>query len=276
TAYDLRPAHCRYFPFHVYFGDQSEVCVNYTCRGVERRGQASLSLAFDASVLKVVRQGELGAHEKQAREAYGEFERRARRAGAWTDAGGAIAEAQTLVAEVFRGDRIEALTQRAGEPLGREEMLADAMLPFAADDVTKRPFYLASDLKWLTFERHGAGLAVLEMDERGAFLPRGHVAGLDKWEDLPDGVAHALVPYLHSLIARRSFLGSAYAIVDDGDYESTVEEAIWWRVAEVSVDIVARARVLRAMGVADNDLAEETARFYDSAFLDAPTIGGWL
>lgn len=276
TAYDQRPAHCRYFPFHVYFGEKSEVAVNYTCRGVARLAGADLATHFQQSVLSMAKAADIAAHEKQAREAYGQFERRARRADAWSDAQTTLTQARALGAAVFLGESIERLAAHAAEPLSRAEMLADALLPFSAADVTKRPFYLASDLKWITFERHASGMRVLEMDEKGALLPRGDIAGLETWEDLPGSVAEALLPYLHSLLARRSFLGSAYALVDDSEYESTVEEATWWRVAEVAVDLVARARVLRAMGIAEHDLAEETARFYDSAFLDAPTIGGWL
>ncbi|HWH09010.1 MAG TPA: hypothetical protein VNX21_07400, partial [Candidatus Thermoplasmatota archaeon] len=75
---------------------------------------------------------------------------------------------------------------------------------------------------------------------------------------------------------RRAFAGSVYALVDDADYAMTVEEATWARLAEVGADLAVRARVLRDLGTPEAALVDEADRFHDSAFLDAPTIGGWL
>lgn len=270
TAYDERPAHCRYFPFHVHFGDATEVAVNETCRGVEHRAGDDITLAFRQSVLDVAKPAELDEHARAGVTAYAEFERRAKRAGAWGSADAATQDA--LRGPLFTGDAIEALTRAAGEPLTRAEAHADAMAPFAAADITKRPFYLAADLQWLSFERRGDALLVSAMGTTGALTPRETLEGLFSWAELD--VAEALRPYLRDLAARASFVGGVYAIVDDSDYETSVEQAARWRVAEVAADLVARARVLRALGV--DDISAETRRFYDSEFLDAPTIGGWL
>lgn len=270
--YDLRPAHCRYFPFHVHFSPGPEVSVNYTCRGVERVASGDLRAAFEASVMTTAsKRDEWARHEAASRAAYAEFERRAKRAGAW-------------------GPVVARTSVTAGA-------LDVALAPFGAEDVTKRPFYLTPDLKWLTFERAGdARLTVLEMDEKGAFASRGDVrASLDD-----DAAIH--LPYLQRLVERGAFAGSVYALVDESGYESSVEDATRERLDEIGADLLLRASIVRQLGATDvapldgsasrtgalapsasaartltpEVLADETARFYDSQFLDAPTIGAWL
>jgi hypothetical protein len=152
-----------------------------------------------------------------------------------------------------------------GFPRGDRE---HAMAPFGNPDVTKRPFYLAPDLRWLTFERDGEdALTLLLMDEKGELLPQGRVVP-------EDGSSATLMPYLERLTRRGSFAGSVYDIVDESEYETTMEEATRERLAELGEDLALRAGILRAMGAAD--ITDEVARFYDTTFLDASTIGGWL
>ncbi|MEA3200375.1 MAG: hypothetical protein QOE90_1803 [Thermoplasmata archaeon] len=269
-AYDLRPQHCRYFPFHLHFAEEPEAYVNYTCRGVELSADGDLSVAFRESVLENAGQDEIARHEQLAKQAYGEFQRTARRRGVWGDAD-AVARGADLGALLTR-EGIEAAIRRGGDEATAQEAWDDALAPFAEDDVTRRPFYLAPDLRWLTFARSGEGLDVLEMDEQGALLPRGRLDDVAAWRDGPADLA----PYFASLVARRVFTGSVYALVDDEDYAISVEQATWLRLAEVAADLAARAHVLAKLGVPADRIEDETARFYDSAFLDAPTIGGFL
>lgn len=289
-AYDLRPAHCRYFPFHVHFGERPEVYVNLTCRGVEHAAGRDLRGAFDGSVVSVAKRDEWQTHEREARETYAAFERRARKAGAWGDAravaGEALAgaersEAKASTAAPSGGGReersrtlitrawMERALARAGEDASADDMIADALVAFSAKDVTKRPFYLAPDLRWLTFE---GPARLLEMDERGSLTPVRGLPALTTWQDAPLDVT----PYMRELARRDVFVGSVYAIVDEHAYETTVEEATWFRLAEIAADLNVRARILAAMGVPVESLAAELVRFYDSTFLDAPTIGAFL
>ena len=279
SAYDLRPAHCRYFPFHVHFGETPEAYVNQTCRGVEAAPGGDLSAEFQASVLDVAPADEVKAHERAARETYGEFRRKARRRGAWGEVGPVVAAALAGGPAVFSAAWVEEACRRGGEHAPPAEALDDALASFRAEEVTKRPFYLAPDLRWLTFAPEPGepgAFTVLQMDEAGALSPTGRVHGLAAWEDLPPALAAALAPYLAHLVGRQLFTGSVYALVDDSEYGTTVEQAAWLRLAEVVVDLVVRARVLRAMGVPEADVPAEVARFYDSTFLDSPTIGGFL
>lgn len=269
-AYDLRPAHCRYFPFHLHFAEEPEVYVNMTCRGVVPDADADLAVPFRASVLDVAKSAEVAQHEKLAKEAYGAFQRKARRAGVWGDADALAAQAD-LGALLTRAG-LEAAIRAGGEEDDADGAWSDALGPFGEDDVTQRPFYLAPDLRWITFAREADALAVLAMDEKGALDPVGRIADVAGWRDAPASLA----PYFRALTQRRLFTGSVYALVDESDYELHVEQAAWLRLAEVAADLAVRAFVLERLGVAPDELAHETMRFYDSAFLDSPTIGGFL
>lgn len=268
TSYDQRPAHCRYFPFHVHFGRTPEAYVNYTCRGVERSAGGDLREPFATQVLANARGSEVADHLRSSREAYAMFERNAKKHGAWGDVATTAREALTSDG-VFTHAWMERAIQRADENVTPEDMLQDSLAAFSVEDVTKRPFYLAPDLRWLTFD---GPTRVVEMDERGTLVPAQRIAPFDGWLDIDA----ALAPYLRELTGRGIFEGSVFALVDDLDYETTVEEATWWRLAEVVSDLAVRARILAAMGVAPERLADETARFYDSTFLDSSSIGGFL
>lgn len=270
-AYDLRPAHCRYFPFHVHFGEAPEVYVNYACRGVERAPGRDLRGAFASSVLAIARAEEIEEHARAARDAYAAFRRRARDAGAWGDADALAMKA--LDGAPFTRAWMERALRAAAEDATPEDMIADALAPFSASDVTKRPFYLAPDLRWLTFD---GPTRVVAMDEAGALHMDRTLPALAGWEDVPRPVADALAAYLGALARRRLFAGSVYDVVDAHDYATSVEEATWWRLAEIVADLAVRARLLAAMGVPDERLADEVARFYDAAFLDSRSIGGFL
>ena len=269
-AYDLRPAHCRYFPFHLHFADETEAYVNYTCRGVETEPGASLADAFRRSVLDVASAGEIAQHEKLAKEAYGAFTRKARRGGVWGSVDAVLARADLANLLTRRG--VEDAIRAGGDDADADGAWDDALDPFGEDDVTRRPFYLAPDLRWITFARGDDALQVLAMDEQGALDPVGRIDLQEAWQDAPADLA----PYFARLTKRRLFTGSVYALVDESEYATSVEQATWLRLAEVAADLAVRAWVLREMRVAPAALADESARFYDSTFLDSPTIGGYL
>lgn len=267
TQYDLRPQHCRYFPFHVHFARTPEAYVNYTCRGVERAADGDLRAPFATSLLANAKDDEVADHLRGSREAYATFERNAKKLGAWGDVA-ATAKA-ALSEDPFTQIWMQKALGLANEDLTPDDMVSDALKPFSHADITKRPFYLAPDLRWLTFE---GPTRLVEMDEQGNLEPRQDLLPITGWEDIDAG----LRPYLSELTARGVFEGNVFAIVDDLGYETTVEEATWFRLAEIVADLAVRARILTQLGVAPECLADETARFYDSTFLDSSTIGGFL
>ena len=276
-VYDLRPAHCRYFPFHVHFAEQPQIYVNRTCRGVERAEGANTRAAFHEQVMAIARPEDIAGHEKAAREAYGTFKRKALRANAWGDVDAATQRALEAGASMFTGAWVEDACRRADEPATADEAWDDALGPFEADDVTKRPFYLAPDLRWITFHRvEEDKLDVLEMDEKGALTIIGGMDAVRAWRDPPAEARAGLFAYAQRLTERRSFAGSVYALVDTLDYAVDVESATLLRLAEMVTDLALRVRVLEGLDVPVAQLPDEAERFYDTTFLDAPTIGGWL
>lgn len=273
TAYEDRPAHCRYFPFHVHFGPGPEVLVNRSCRGVEADPSGDLGGAFRGQVLAAAPPGAFAAHAAEAADVYAEFEENAREAGVWGDA---AASARGLLAVGPRLLTPDGLAEAAGGPLAVAALLEDAWEPFGEEDPVARPFYLTADLRWLSFRSAKSLVAVEEMQEDGSLAPAGRLVKPVGLPRLPDGVLAGLHGVLAHLVGRQVFAGQVYAAVDELDYEVGVEDAAHARVLGLAAELVLRAGLLKGLGIADEELPAEAWRFEDSAFLDHATIGGWL
>lgn len=283
TQYDLRPAHCRYFPFHVYFGESVEAYANHTCRGLAL-APSHLGQAFESSVLANAPPGKIEREAASAREVFAQFRVRAEAEGAWEDPAPLVAATRARSASLFTRAGLEAEAARTGERAGAEDVLALALEPFEGPDPAKRPFYLDRALRWLSFSKRGRdALAVAEMTETGDF--RGAsvdaIGGLSRWQDAPPALASALGEVLADrLLSRALFVGGAFDRVDELEYEGTVAEAIAARACEHAAALAVRARVVAAVepsvALDARALAEEAWRFYDAEFLDQPTIGGFL
>jgi Fe-S-cluster containining protein len=259
TAYGERPAHCRYFPFHLYFGRRTEACLDRSCRGVADQPGGDLEPAFREQVLAVARPYALVEHERQARRVHQEFEANARLAGAWGDADAAAAA--VLAAGV----------DWEGPEVG--EAWEEAWAPFALEDPVERPFHLDAGLRWLTFHADGDRVAALEMQEDGSLEEVALLERVPAPRPGPEAAA-AIGEVLRRLVRRDCFFGGAAALVDASDYEVGLEQAARLRLAAMACDLAVRAHLLRGLGLPVD--ADELGRSYDAAFLDAPTIGGWL
>ncbi len=264
TVYEDRPAHCRYFPFHVYFGTEAEAVANYTCRGVVRDSAGDLGADFQRDVLAFTPPTKLIEGERQARKVHAEFERNAREAEAWGDVADAARRVLSEGPRLFDG------------PHDRDDVWDGALMPFDEEDVVDRAFHLTPDLKWLTFDLLEDNLEVLEMQEGGALTPLRNFEIPLGWTRPPATAIPDLLGHLERLARRGVFAGSVYERVDDVDYELDVADATRARLEEMAGDLAVRCAVLQGLGVPPQELADEAARFYDSAFLDTPTIGGWL
>ncbi|MHB8632989.1 MAG: YkgJ family cysteine cluster protein [Thermoplasmatota archaeon] len=255
TAYEERPAHCRYFPFHLYFGRRLQACVNRSCRGVEE-GPGNLEGQFATDVVAVAPPAALLEHERRAQRAHHDFERHARAGGAWGDVD---AEAAFLL---DHADRLAELATR--------EATAEAFAPYQARDVVERPFYLDPQLRWFTFSWDGS-LLPQTMEENGALTPHGSPLAPRLAPLSPLHVAE-----LRRLAARDCFAGQVYDLVDASEYELGVPGAVQERLVGMACDLRVASALLEDLGTPRARLADELRRFYDTRFLDAPTIGGWL
>jgi hypothetical protein len=139
-----------------------------------------------------------------------------------------------------------------------------------------RPFHLTADLRWLSFRSARSLVAVEEMQEDGSLTPAARLVKPVGLPRLPDSVLPGLHEVMEHLVDRQVFAGQVYSAVDELDYEAGVEAAARARVLGLAAELVLRAGLLKALGVAEPDLAAEAWRFEDSAFLDHATIGGWL
>lgn len=277
TAYDLRPAHCRYFPFHVYFGRRTEAYVNRSCRGVEVSEGGDLAAEFKAQVTDALPAYRLKVEQDHAAKVHREFEANARGADAWGDVD---AEVQRLLA---RGPSWfepatwpPTPTGQADEAGSPEEAWHVALAPFGVEDAVARPFHLAADLTWHAFRGGPDGLMVDRMAEGGQMTHVADLGRFDGWPDLPAGVRAGLFAVLQRLAKRDLLAGSIYHMVDDTEYAITVADAAEVRFADMAASLAVRAEILHRMGIAWPGVPAEAERFYDSAFLDHPTIGGWL
>lgn len=262
TAYDERPAHCRYFPFHVYFGARTSVYVNRSCRGVESRPGATLEDAFTSSVVAVASPALILEQQRRARKVQTQFRAHAVEAGVWGDARQVAMDllADPTTTQVRSGDG---------------DTWADALRPFAGSNPVERPYYLDAALRWMTVEVEGDTFQPVAMGEDGTFLKIGDpFSPRAPWESGQAGAG--IRDNLLRLVGRDLFVDQVHALVDEADYSVSVADATRQRLREITADLYARQIMLDHLGVAPQHLAEETLRFYDSAFLDHPTIGGFL
>jgi Fe-S-cluster containining protein len=277
TAYDLRPSHCRYFPFHVYFGRRTEAYVNRSCRGVEVQPGGDLRSEFAANVTSTLPAYRFKVEQDRAAKAHRDFESQARSADAWADVDAEIARLVARGADWF--DPVSwppTPTGEADEAGSPSEAWAVALAPFGAEDAADRPFHLAADLTWYAFRGDASGLSVDKMAEGGQLLPVRDLGSFDDWPTLPEGVRFDLAHVLHRLVKRDVLAGSIHHLVADTDFAITVVDAAEIRFADMAASLTLRAEILHRLGVPWEQVAAEAERFYDSSFLDHPTIGAWL
>lgn len=277
TAYDLRPAHCRYFPFHVYFGRRTQAYVNRSCRGVEVAAEGDLRAEFRSQVLQALPGYRLTVEQGRADKVHAEFEANAREADAWGDVDAEVARLLARGASWFDPASWPPTPTGAADEAGSpHEAWAVALAPFGEEDAVARPFHLAADLTWYGFRGDANGLFVDRMSEGGTFTPAAELGAFEAWPDLPSAVREGLAQVLARLATRDLLAGSIFHLVDDTDYAITIADAAEIRFADMAASLALRADLLHRMGIPWEAIPAEAERFYDSAFLDHPTIGGWL
>lgn len=277
TAYNERPAHCRYFPFHLYFGRRTEVYVNRSCRGVEVAPGSTLATEYQSHIGAAASPFRMRREQERADAVQRAFEKNARTAGVWGDVDAEIArlllrgtnwfEPATWPPTPTGGD------EEAGSPA---EAWQIALAPFAEAEAVARPFHLAADLRWLGFQGDAAGITAQTLTEDGRLEPLRNLGPFAAWPDLPDAVRSGLFTVVARLATRDLLAGSIFHLVDDTGYEIGVVDAAEIRFADMAAGLAIRADILHRLGVPWEQVPAEAERFYDSAFLDHPTIGGWL
>ncbi|MEK6976544.1 MAG: YkgJ family cysteine cluster protein [Candidatus Thermoplasmatota archaeon] len=277
TAYEDRPAHCRYFPFHVYFGRRTEVYVNRCCRGVEVAAGGNLQREFDDQVSRVAPAYRLQKGQERADTVNRMFEKAARESGMWGDVDREIKTNLERGARWFQPASWPPTPTGSAEEAGSpSEAWALALAPLAAEDPMVRPYHLAADLTWFGFRMQGDEVVAETLTEDGRLVPHKALGKFPAWPKLPPEVQEGLHAIMVRLATRDLLAGAIHYFVDDTGYEVSVADATGIKLGDIAADLALRADILHRMGIPWTDVPAEAERFYDSAFLDLPTIGGWL
>lgn len=277
TAYDDRPAHCRYFPFHVYFGRRTEVYVNRCCRGVETQPGGNLEREFQDQVGRATPPFRFQKEQERADGVNRMFERAARESGMWGDVD---REVKALLARGpgwFQPETWPSTPTGSPDEAGSpSEAWHLALAPLAAADPMVRPYHLAKDLTWYGFRMDGDEVLAETLTEDGRLLPHKSLGAFLDWPTLPPDVQQGLFDIMARLAGRDLLAGAIYYFVDDTGYTVSIADAAAIKLGDIAADLALRADILHRMGIPWEEVPAEADRFYDSAFLDLPTIGGWL
>jgi Fe-S-cluster containining protein len=277
TAYDDRPAHCRYFPFHVYFGRRTEVYVNRSCRGVEPAPARNLETEFEAQVLANTKSFRLEKEQERADSVHKAFRAAAKQAGMWGDVDAEVARQLQRGPAWFQPGTWPATPTGAPDEAGSpQEAWQLALAPLGSEDAMVRPYHLGEDLRWLGFRLQDGGIVAETLTEDGRLEHFSSLGPMEGWPDLPAPVQVGLVGVMQRLAGRDLLAGSVYHLVDETGYEVSVADAAVIRLGDIAADLALRAGVLHRLGIPWEKVTAEAERFYDTAFLDLPTIGGWL
>jgi Fe-S-cluster containining protein len=263
TACELRPEHCRLFPFHVYFSRTVEMHADRVCPGLDpddRHGlpateadPVDLSDAL-AGAVESVDVDELRSHYERALATHETFEEIARAEGAWTDP------------DEARRDALADLDAPSDEAFER------ALEPLASDETVNLPTMVLDgpDFTYRAWRVDGGEIAHLRFEEAGEVTEVGRVDSPDPPETLADpirSVAKRLAGY-------ECFVGAALDRVDAAGSATRVDEAVRRTVDDVVASLALREPLLQAEGL--DVTRENLARAYEPAFYDLSTIGGWL
>jgi Fe-S-cluster containining protein len=277
TAYEDRPAHCRYFPFHVYFGRRTEIYVNRCCRGVEIAPGGDLQREFDEQVGRTAPPFRFQKEQERADSVNRMFEKAARESGMWGDVDREVKSLLGRGARWFQPETWPSTPTGSAEEAGSPAEAWDlALAPLAAEDPMVRPYHLAKDLTWYGFRMEGDEVVAETLTEDGRLVPHKSLGKFPTWPKLPPDVQVGLFAIMSRLAGRDLLAGAIYHLVDESAYEISVADAAAIKLGDIAADLALRADILHRMGIPWPDLPAEADRFYDSAFLDLPTIGGWL
>lgn len=271
TVYEDRPNHCRWFPFHVYFGRRVEVVVNRSCPGVVDQAGASV-LAQAQVALATADPAVVRRHVEESAATHAAFRANCEEAGAWDDVDDALAQVISLGPEVFTRAALEQLADAPARDLAEH-----AASQFDAADPGRRPYLSDPQLRWMVWQRRKDRYAMAELAPAGRLDIR-QVVHAAPWEDLPEDVRYPLWEHLARLLRRESFAGGVFDRVDDSEYTIGVAQAAREEAAIVAAELALRARLLAQIAPRPDPAAWalEARKFYDSDFLDRPAIGAWL
>jgi hypothetical protein len=255
----------------VYFGRRTEVVVNRSCPGVVASPGGSLAAAAEAS-LAAADAAVVERNRVESAATHATFRSNCEAQGVWDDIDAIVGKIVGAGPDLLRTELISR-TANVSFPA----LLARSLAAFEEPDVAARPYMVDDEFRWLVFQMRSRRVGVAALSPEGRLDVR-ETHPLGPWSDLEAGARAALFPHFAELLGRESFAGSVFDRMDEERYERPMAEATRLCAADVATDLLLRASLLakRRPELEPTLLALEARRFYDSDFLDRPTIGAWL
>ncbi len=296
-VYAHRPHFCQQFPFHIHVGSRAQVELDLSCRGVwSNQGEEAMSEG-----LRLVQQNEVAIRKtlKESVPIYREFNNNCMEAGLEVDVSkvrsqvGARLDEMTdlrLIASLLECSVEEeelSIPDLKAKPLldgntfrdlsqSALEMVTDSL---AADELFQAPVYCAPDGSWNLFRVTGPKVERHLMDVGGDVRLVGDLPIKDIKLRQPEGRdRQVLRDYLKVLNNRDSFMGYAFHLIDEYDYEDPWPNVYGGVFSTSVLDLLWRTSLIEAFfpGGKDGERMREGIIFYDMDRLDAPTLGAFI
>jgi len=296
-VYAHRPHFCRQFPFHIHVGSRVQVELDLSCRGVwSDQGEEAM---IEGLRLVHDNEPEIRKTLKESVPVYREFILNCIEAGMEVDVGKVRSQVSArlneltdlrLVASLLEGSVEEgaisipglkakpSLDGRTMSDLSRSalEMVTDSL---AADELFQAPVYCAPDGSWNMYRVLGQKVEWYVMDAEGDVNKKGEMPMKDVRLRQPEGQdRQVLLDYLKVLNERDSFMGYAFYLMDEYDYEDPWPNVYGGVLSTSILDLLWRTSLLASFfpGLKDGERMREGIIFYDMDRLDAPTLGAFI
>ncbi|MCG7845001.1 MAG: YkgJ family cysteine cluster protein, partial [Methanomassiliicoccales archaeon] len=296
-VYAHRPHFCQQFPFHIHVGSRAQVELDLSCRGVWlNQGEEAMSEG-----LRLVQQNEDAIRKtlKQSVPIYREFNNNCLEAGLEVDVSKVRSQVNARLDEMIDLRFIASLLEGSVEedelsipglkakPLldgntfrdlsqSALEMVTDSL---AADELFQAPVYCAPDGSWNLFRVAGPKVERHLMDVSGDVRLVGEIPIKEVKLTQPEGRdRQVLRDYLKVLNNRDSFMGYAFHLIDEYDYEDPWPNVYGGVLSTSVLDLLWRTSLIEAFfpGGKDGERMREGIIFYDMDRLDAPTLGAFI
>ncbi|MBA3045916.1 MAG: YkgJ family cysteine cluster protein [Candidatus Thermoplasmatota archaeon] len=295
TIHDLRAASCRQFPVHLHALHRIQLNANRSCRGITKGGDSlaefgdGLLVDIDPAVISGILAETIDAvhsFESNARDSnvYQSPERLREAADAlipfldnpkgigkvlaFADSGPELGgmPVEDIVQMVQDSDTPDDLIDMANE--GNLEQLD-------LDNPAWLPIYVDGNFRWRTYRAVSDSIEVMEIRPDGKTVPEISITGLELAQP-NNGARKIFSDYVKLLNTRDPFLGYAYWLCDDQDYEYDLMTVYLGLLATTMLDLWWRSCLIgRIIGkdVLDAELALEGIKAFDMDCLDMPTMG---
>jgi Fe-S-cluster containining protein len=297
TIHDKRPAFCRQFPVHVHALHRIQLNANLSCRGITPGG--STLEDFGNGLMSEISTEMKKATLAETMETIAWFEQNAKKNGVYQSPGRMREVVELLMPHIAEpgcvgrllafadsepeigsmpADKIVELVLACEPPEDLEEIAKQGNYEqFEIENPAWLPVYLDPDFRLNSFRSANGGIELLELHSDGKLEPLRAFPMEELGLLAPTSEALKIfADYAKLLNSRDQFLGSAYHVCAENDFEhdlltvylgmlGTALLDLWWRAGFVG-------KVL-GKNVLDAELAAEGVRAFDMDCLDMPTVG---